>query len=145
MLHTTSSAQIGVNYHQWSAPSLGLTYEFGDNFLTELRLGSNLTYFSIGMIERNDLIYRHTFFSTELMASYKIINRQDYFLYGGIGAIYFLYPRFMGSSAAFVIPVGVAIFPFENNNFGLHIEGAPMVSEGLLSFRTSWGFRYRFN
>jgi hypothetical protein len=114
-------AQPGINFHQSNLPFLGFTYELGERFLTEFRISTDVHINS---------------FSPEIVATYKFIRREDYFFYTGLGGRYNIL-------TSLVVPVGVAIFPFESKKIGFHIEAAPFLGD-ILILRGSWGIRYRF-
>lgn len=116
-------AQFGVSAHQSELPFIGFNYEFNDHLRPEIRIGTDNYFDNI---------------SVEIIATYDILNKQDYEFYAGAGVRFNL---FDGA----VIPVGLNIFPFETKSFGFHIELSPLISfddESLL--RGSWGIRYRF-
>jgi hypothetical protein len=114
-------AQFGVNYHQSGLSFLGVTYEFEESFLAEARFSTDVFL--------DDL-------AVEGVIAYKIHKGDNHFAYVGVGGRYAFFP-------AFVVPVGLAIFPFENKQFGFHIEAAPLIQRFTI-FRGSWGIRYRF-
>ena len=114
-------SQTTINFHQSNLPFLGVNYQFGERFIPEFRVGTDQYLDDI---------------SLELVANF-IFKKTDRFeFYGGVG------PR-IGSFAGVVIPVGLNIYPFEEKDFGFHIEGAGIVGESSL-FRGSFGIRYRF-
>jgi hypothetical protein len=116
-------AQFGVSAHQSDIPFVGFNYEFSQHLRPELRIGTD-NYFEL--------------VSIELVATYDILDEEDYEFYAGAGARFNLY-------GGMVVPVGLNIFPFSNKSFGFHIELSPIISfddESLL--RGSWGIRYRF-
>jgi hypothetical protein len=116
-------AQFGVSAHQSELPFVGFYYEINDHIRPELRLGTDNYLEDI---------------SIELVATYDIINKEDYEFYAGAGARFNIFE-------GMVIPVGLNIFPFESKSFGFQIELSPILfgdSGDLL--RGSWGIRYRF-
>ncbi|GAA0877415.1 hypothetical protein GCM10009119_03830 [Algoriphagus jejuensis] len=117
-------SQTTVAFHQSNLPFLGVNYQFGERFIPEFRIGTD-SYFS-------DL-------SAELVANY-IFKKSDRFeFYGGAG------PR-VGNFSGVVVPVGLNIYPFDQKDFGFHIEGAPIIGfEDDSIFRGSFGLRYRFS
>ncbi|WP_425636718.1 hypothetical protein ACPUEN_15025 [Algoriphagus yeomjeoni] len=117
-------SQTTITFHQSNLPFLGVNYQFGERFIPEFRIGTD-TYFEN--------------LSAELAANY-IFKKTDRFeFYGGAGLR-------VGSFDGIVVPVGLNIYPFEQKDFGFHIEGAPIVgfNDGSL-FRGSFGLRYRFS
>lgn len=117
----TGFSQTTITFHQSNLPFLGVNYQFGEKFIPELRVGTD-QYFE-------DL-------SVELAANYifKVTDRYEF--YAGVGGR-------VGTFAGIVIPIGLNIYPFEEKDFGFHIEGAGIVGE-LSLFRGSFGIRYRF-
>lgn len=122
LANNKSFAQLGVDFHQSNIPFIGLTYEIKTRLLTELRLSTD-----IGL---NNL-------SPELIIAYKIARTENFNFYSGIGGR-------VNLLTGLVIPIGFAIYPFENKQFGFQIETAPILGEDLV-LRGSWGIRYRFN
>lgn len=119
-------SQTTVAFHQSNLPFIGVNYQFGNRFIPELRLGTD-NYFEE--------------LSVELAANF-IFKKSDRFeFYGGVG------PR-IGTFEGIVVPIGLNIYPFEQKDFGFHIEGTPILAlgeeEGAI-FRGSFGLRYRFN
>lgn len=121
LLASTASAQLGVSYHQSSIPYLGINYELNNQFMAEVRVGAN-NYFE-------NLAFEFT-------ANYFIVQDPSYDLYGGIGGR-------TSHFAGLVVPVGINLYPFDNKDFGFHIEAAGMFGE-TAAFRADWGIRYRF-
>ena len=118
----TAFTQTTITFHQSNLPFLGVNYQFGEKFIPELRVGTDQYL--------EDL-------SVELAANYIFKATDRYEFYAGVGGR-------VGSFAGVVIPVGLNIYPFEEKDFGLHIEGAGIVGESSL-FRGSFGIRYRFS
>ena len=116
-----SYGQLGVSYHQSNLPFVGINYEVGTRFVPEVRLGTDSF--------TSDL-------SLEAVANYKILSQIDYDFYAGLGGR-------AGDYEGLVIPVGLNFYPFEEKNFGFHIELASIIGESNL-VRGSWGIRYRF-
>src|SRR6056297_2374290 len=98
----SASAQFGVSYHQSSIPNLGFNFEYQDRYFAELRFGPNQYFEDLAL---------------ELTANYIFLTTEEYDFYGGIGG---RTTRLSG----LVIPAGVNIYPFDNKNFGFHIEAA---------------------
>lgn len=121
-ISNNSLAQIGVSFHQSNLPFVGLSYEINNKFLPELRIGTD------NYLEDTSL---------ELVMNYIFRRNETVNLYAGLGGR-------VGVLEGLVVPVGLNIYPFENRNFGFHMEVAPILREsGIL--RGSWGIRYRFN
>ncbi len=116
-----SFGQLGISFHQSNIPFIGVNYEIKDRLITELRIGTD-NYFESTSVEG------------ALM--YKILRKDDFDFYGGIGAR-------MNGFDGIVIPIGVNMYPFPTKKFGFHIEAAPIVGEDFV-LRGSWGIRYRF-
>lgn len=117
-------AQLGLSFHQSNLPFAGVSYGIGERFLPELRLGT-------------DNFFDDT--SLELVVNYVFVKQESVQAYGGLG----LRAQFFEGT---LIPLGVNIYPFEQKNFGFHMELAGLFAQieggGLL--RGSWGIRYRF-
>lgn len=121
---TSSYGQLSVGYHQSNLPFASIGYEISDRLMPELRLSTDV-----------NMDYN---FSPELVLTYQLINKPSYEFYAGLG---YRTNNFQGP----VLPVGFNFFPFENKNFGFHLELAPIVEiEGATILRGSWGIRYRF-
>lgn len=121
LISNVSFAQWTVSYHQSNLPFLGVNKQVGEKWLPEFRVGTDQYFEEI---------------SLELDANY-ILKKTDRFeFYGGLGGR-------VGDFAGLVIPLGLNIYPFEQKDFGFHIEGAGIVGE-LSLFRGSFGIRYRF-
>jgi hypothetical protein len=116
-----SFGQLGISFHQSNLPFVGVNYEIKDRFIPEIRIGT-------------DNYFENTSLEADLM--YKILKKEDFDFYGGVGA------RINGFTGV-VIPVGLNIYPLTNKKFGFHIEAAPIIGEDFL-LRGSWGIRYRF-
>ncbi|MCF6361514.1 MAG: hypothetical protein L3J29_12230 [Cyclobacteriaceae bacterium] len=114
-------AQFGVAYHQSNLPFVGINYEIGEKIRPEVRIGTD------SFIE--DI-------SFEAVVTYDILNKQNFELYAGVGVR-------TEDFGGIVIPVGVNIYPFTFENFGFHIELAPILGDSQV-LRGSWGIRYRF-
>ncbi|MFP4291066.1 MAG: hypothetical protein ACLFQ0_05530, partial [Cyclobacteriaceae bacterium] len=123
-LSTTAFAQLGLSFHQSNLPFAGISYGVGERFLPELRLGT-------------DNYFDNT--SLELVVNYVFVKKESLQAYGGLGARTQIFDGVL-------IPLGVNIYPFEQKNFGFHMELAGLFGDGegggLL--RGSWGIRYRF-
>lgn len=114
--------QLGVSYHQSQLPFVGLNYEIGTTFRTEVRLGTD-SYFE-------DL-------SFELVGTFDLLDREEYQFYAGLGL-------WTHVEAGLAIPLGFNYFPFEARKFGFHIEVTPLFTYSSNILRGSWGIRYRF-
>ncbi|MFC5626751.1 hypothetical protein [Algoriphagus winogradskyi] len=123
LFSSVAFSQTTITFHQSNLPFLGVNYQFGEKFIPEFRLGTDQ------YIE--DL-------SAELVANYIFKKKDNFEFYGGAGFR-------VGSFDGIVIPVGLNIYPFDQKDFGFHIEGAPILgfSDDSL-FRGSFGIRYRF-
>ncbi|MFP4504231.1 MAG: hypothetical protein ACLFOZ_05945, partial [Cyclobacteriaceae bacterium] len=118
-LSTTAFAQLGLSFHQSNLPFAGISYGVGERFLPELRLGT-------------DNYFDNT--SLELVVNYVFVKKESLQAYGGLGARTQIFDGVL-------IPLGVNIYPFEQKNFGFHMELAGLFGDGegggLL--RGSWG------
>lgn len=114
-------AQWTVSYHQSNLPFLGVNKQVGEKWLPEFRAGTD-NFFSDMSFELviNRVLYRN--------------DRIDF--YGGLGGR-------VQSFSGLVIPVGLNIYPFEQRDFGFHLEAAGLVGYDAV-FRGSFGIRYRF-
>ncbi len=116
-----SFGQWVVSYHQSNIPFISVGYEIKDKFRPELRINTDV------FIEN---------FSPELAFLYDLANREAYEFYVGLGGR-------VNNFGGVVVPVGFNFYPLSNNNFGFHIEIAPMLGEDVV-IRGTWGIRYRF-
>ena len=121
MAGLSAYAQFGVSYHQSSIPNLGFNYEYQNRYFAEFRFGPNQYFEHLAL---------------ELTANYIFLNTEEYDFYGGIGGR-------TTQLSGLVIPAGINIYPFDNKNFGFHLEAAAMLGETSV-LRGSWGIRYRF-
>jgi hypothetical protein len=121
LLHTKSFGQLGIDFHQSGIPFIGLTYDLKERFLTELRISTDIELTNI---------------SPEFIFAYKIARTETLNFYAGLGARANVF-------YGLVVPVGFALYPFENKQFGFQIEMAPLIGEEMI-LRGSWGIRYRF-
>lgn len=117
----TASAQFGVSYHESTMPFLGFNYELDDQYFGELRIGTNHYFEEIAF---------------ELTANYIFLKDASFDFYGGIGGR-------TTQLSGLVVPVGLNLYPFENKQFGFHVEAAGLFGE-VSVLRASWGIRYRF-
>lgn len=124
LFSVSAFAQTTITFHQSNLPFIGVNYQFGERFIPEFRVGTDSYFESL---------------SGELAANY-IFKKTDRFeFYGGAGVR-------VGNFDGIVIPVGLNIYPFEQKDFGFHMEGAPIIGFNDDSiFRGSFGLRYRFS
>ncbi|UZD21547.1 hypothetical protein PBT90_18710 [Algoriphagus halophytocola] len=119
----TAFSQTTISFHQSNLPFMGVNYQFGEKFIPEFRLGADTGFENL---------------TAELAANY-IFKKTDRFeFYGGAGLR-------VGFIDGIVIPVGLNIYPFEQKDFGFHMEAAPII--GFVDdqvIRGSFGIRYRF-
>lgn len=108
-------AQIGLAFHQTSAPFVGVNYQIGDQFLPEFRF--------ISGDPEGEFVFNYIFLNNSVSQSYV-----------GVG---------ISSIQDLVVPVGMNFYPFDNKNFGFHMELSYLFASDWL--RASWGIRYRFN
>ena len=73
----------------------------------------------------------------EVVATYDILNTDEYEVYAGAGA------RFNNFSG-FVAPIGLNVYPFVDNRLGFKIEIAPIIGDDAL-LRGGAGLRYRID
>lgn len=124
LISISSFSQTTITFHQSNLPFLGVNHQFGEKLIPEFRIGTDNYLENI---------------SAELVGNY-IFKKTDRFeFYGGAGLR-------VGAFDGIVVPVGLNIYPFEQKDFGFHIEGAPIIAfEESSIFRGSFGIRYRFN
>ena len=117
-------SQFSISYYSSSLSKIGLGYNFGDRFWSELRLYSNTILDDI---------------TPEFVICYNIINKDKHNVYLGLGGN-------VNYFTGFVLPVGVQFAPLEKfDRFSLHIELQPMLDiENDFILQSSWGLRYKF-
>jgi hypothetical protein len=118
-------SQLSVSYYFSGLSKIGLAYDFGPRFWTELRLYSDTDISSI---------------TPELVFCYNVVSREQHRIYIGLGAN-------VNYFTGFVLPAGVQFSPFEKlDRFSMHIELEPTLDlgyEGLI-IQASAGIRYKF-
>jgi hypothetical protein len=120
--NVAAHAQLNVAYHQSNLPFVAASYDFG-RFHPDFRV--NVDAFT------SDL-------SPELTLNYKFVNKEDYYVYAGVGAR-------TNSLAGGVLPVGAVVFPFAKKRLGFHSELAVIgIGEYGTVLRGSWGIKFRF-
>jgi len=118
----SAHAQFNVAYHQSGLPFASVSYDFG-RFHPDLRVGTDAFLSNL---------------NPELTLNYKFVNKEDYYVYGGIGAR-------TNDLAGAVVPVGLVVFPFAKKHLGFHTELAVIgISEDDAVLRGSWGIKFRF-
>lgn len=123
ILSISAFSQTTISFHQSNLPFLGVNHQFGEKWIPEFRVGTD-TYFES--------------LSAELVANYIFKKTERFDFYGGAGLR-------VGTFDGIAIPVGLNIYPFEQKDFGFHIEGAPIIGfSDEQIFRGSFGIRYRF-
>lgn len=118
-------SQLSVSYYFSNLSKIGLAYDFGPRFWTELRLYSDTDISNI---------------TPELVFCFNVVNREQHKIYLGLGAN-------VNYFTGIVVPVGVQFSPFEKfNRFSLHIQLEPTLDFGLedLIIQSSGGIRYKF-
>ena len=120
---TVTHAQIGTSVQFSSIPFWGINYEIKDRFKPELRLSSDTYFVDV---------------SVEIIATYDILDKEDFELYAGLGG---RFPILSG----FVIPVGLNLHPFQKKNFGFIFEVTPVFGADSNLLRGSLGFSYKFD
>lgn len=116
-------SQTTVSFHQSNLPFIGVNHQFGERFIPEFRVGTDQFFENL---------------SVELAGNYILKNEERYEFYAGLGLR-------VGSFEGLVVPVGLNIYPFEQKDFGFHIEGTPIIGfNDSALFRGSFGIRYRF-
>ncbi|HEX8325936.1 MAG TPA: hypothetical protein VF629_00240 [Hymenobacter sp.] len=118
---TTAQAQLNVAYHQSNLPFVAASYDFG-RFHPDFRLSTDA--FTAGL-------------SPELTLNYKLLNKDDYYVYAGVGGR-------TNNLAGGVLPVGVVAFPFAKKRLGFHTELAVIGIGNGTVLRGSWGIKFRF-
>ena len=114
--------QFGVSYHQSGIQFIGFNYEFKDRIRPEVRIGTD-NYFE-------DI-------SLELVGMYDFIDKGLYEFYGGAGLR-------ANSFDGLVLPFGLNVYPFDEKQFGFHMELAPIIGGDDQVLRGSFGIRFRF-
>jgi len=118
----SAKAQVNVAYHQSALPFASVSYDFG-RFHPDLRVGTDAFTSNL---------------NPELTLNYKFVNKEDYYVYGGIGAR-------TNDLAGAVVPVGVVVFPFAKKRLGFHTELAVIgIGDYGTVLRGSWGIKFRF-
>ncbi|MBC8082556.1 MAG: hypothetical protein H7Z21_05035 [Hymenobacter sp.] len=118
----TAQAQLNVAYHQSNLPFVSISYDF-QRLHPDFRI--NVDAFT------SDL-------SPELTLNYKFLNKEDFYVYGGIGAR-------TNQLAGGVIPAGIVAFPFASKRLGFHSELAVIgIGDSGTVLRGSWGIKFRF-
>jgi hypothetical protein len=118
-------SQLSVSYYFSNLSKIGLAYDFGPRFWTEMRLYSDTDIANI---------------TPELVFCFNVVNREQHKIYLGLGAN-------VNYFTGFVLPLGVQFSPFEKfNRFSLHIELEPTIDFGTedLIIQSSAGIRYKF-
>ncbi|OUJ73410.1 hypothetical protein [Hymenobacter crusticola] len=114
--------QLNVAYHQSALPFASISYDFG-RFHPDFRVGVDAFTSNL---------------NPELTLNYKFVNKEDYYVYGGIGGR-------TNNLAGAVVPVGVVVFPFARKRLGFHTELAVIgIGENGTVLRGSWGVKFRF-
>jgi len=125
VLPVAAFSQLSVSYYFSNLSKIGLGYDFGPRFWTELRLYSDTDLSNI---------------TPELIFCYNAVTREQHNIYLGLGVN-------VNYLTGFVLPVGVQFSPFEKlNRFSMHIELEPTLdfsSEDLI-IQASAGIRYKF-
>jgi len=123
----SAQTHAGLSFHYSLDTKLGLYADIHDRVVLELRV-----------IDFSLLL--DTPF--ELYGFYKIINKNNYELYSGLGYGFSAFESYFGIIGA----VGVNLYPFENKKLGFHIELNPIKGDfSPLIIRGSWGMRYTFD
>ncbi|MBC6610482.1 hypothetical protein H8B15_06090 [Hymenobacter sp. BT507] len=118
----SAHAQLNVAYHQSGLPFASVSYDFG-RFHPDFRVGTDAFTSSL---------------DPELTLNYKFVNKEDYYVYGGLGAR-------TNNLAGAVVPVGIVVFPFAKKRLGFHTELSVIgISEDAAVLRGSWGIKFRF-
>jgi len=118
-------AQFGVAYYQSDIQFIGLSYEINDRFRPEISFGVDQNLENVPLM---------------LDINYDIINKVHYELYAGLGVAFFPSSEQQGIT----IPIGLNIFPFEQQRIGVHIEALPTLLTDNPLLLGSWGIRYQF-
>ncbi len=116
-------SQIGTSMQYSGLPFWGINYEIKDRFKPELRLGTDVYFENV---------------SVEIIATYDILNKDDFELYAGLGGHFV-------SFSGFVLPVGMYLHPFQKKNFGFVFEVAPIFGADANLLRGSLGLSYKFD
>jgi len=117
-----AQAQFNAAYHQSALPFASVSYDF-QRFHPDVRVSTDAF--------TSDL-------SAELTLNYKFVNKEDYYVYGGIGGR-------TNRLAGGVVPLGFVVFPFAKKRLGFHSEIAVIgLGESGTVLRGSWGLKFRF-
>lgn len=91
----SARAQLNVAYHQSGLPFASISYDFG-RFHPDFRVGTDAFTSSL---------------DPELTLNYKFVNKEDYYVYSGLGAR-------TNNASGIVVPAGVVVFPFAKKRLG---------------------------
>ena len=125
LLSLQAFSQLSVSFYNSSTISkIGMAYNFGDRFWSELRVYSN-TFLE-------DL-------TPELVVCFNVVNKESHNVYVGIGATENLY-------SGILMPLGVQISPLpEFRRLSLHMELQPMLDFNTdFIIQSSFGIRFKF-
>lgn len=113
-LPVSAFSQLSVSYYFSNLSKIGLAYDFGPLFWTELRLYGDTEISNV---------------TPELVFCFNVVSREQHNIYLGLGVN-------VNYFTGFVLPVGVQFSPFEKfNRFSMHIELEPtldFISEDLI-------------
>ena len=127
ILSTKTYSQISASFYTNSSNSkFAVGYNFNEKLWTDLRIYSGTNIDNI---------------TPELVLNYNFINKNNYDLYAGAGMIF-------NNINGFVLPVGVAVKPFDNfKNLSFNIEFTPLyeMDDRDLYIRGFLGIRYKLN
>ncbi|MFK8056318.1 MAG: hypothetical protein AB8F78_09395 [Saprospiraceae bacterium] len=125
LLAFSAHAQLGVAFYQSDLQFIGINYEYKDRYRAELSIGVDQNIENVPFM---------------LDVTYDILNKDHYEIYAGAGIILFNNE----TEGKLTIALGINIFPFENRQFGFHIEALPVFINEDSLLLGSWGIRYKF-
>jgi len=124
--NSVAQHNIGVSYHQSSFVKVGIFAEVFDKGIIEVRILDNF-------IAQD--------FSAEISGFYKMVDKVDHEVYGGLGYAHSSIDQLYG----LIITAGANFYPFNTKKFGFQVELNPLIRDyGSSIIRVSGGIRYKF-
>jgi hypothetical protein len=123
--YSSGYSQVSTSFYvNESNSKIAIGYQFNDKLWSDLRIYSGTTIDN---------------FTPEIVLNYNFLRKENYETYFGAGAI-------LNNINGIVIPIGIAIKPFENlKNLSINIEFNPLYEIDLddVFFRGFIGIRYK--
>jgi hypothetical protein len=123
--YSSGYSQVSTSFYvNESNSKIAIGYQFNDKLWSDLRIYSGTTIDN---------------FTPEIVLNYNFLRKENYETYFGAGAI-------LNNIYGIVIPIGIAIKPFENlKNLSINIEFNPLYEIDLddVFFRGFIGIRYK--